>query len=82
VKPADRIPLLVNFEKKRGFSHPLVVGEYNGYSGKSIRDAGQALLNTPQVWFGCMWNSTTGKGYTLTGDRLTAFRETLADATS
>jgi hypothetical protein len=80
VKPADRIPLLVNWEKKRGVTLPLVVGEYNGYSAKTIADAGTAILRTPQVWFGCMWNSTIGKGYTLTGDRLAAFKTTLAQA--
>jgi hypothetical protein len=79
-KPADRIPLLVNFEKKRGYTLPLTVGEYNGYSAKTITDAGNAILNTPQVWFGCMWNSTIGKGYTLTGDRLAAFKATVAKA--
>jgi hypothetical protein len=78
VKPAARIPLLVSFEKKRGYHLPIAVGEYNGYSAKSIKDAGDALQSTPDVWFGCMWNSTIGKGYTLTGDRLAAFRATLA----
>jgi hypothetical protein len=34
------------------------------------------------VWFGCVWNATGGKGYELTGDRLTAFRKTLADPRS
>ena len=42
--------------------------------------AGAALLNTPNVWFGCMWNATHGKGYALEGERLEAFRSTLADA--
>ena len=56
------------------------VGEYNGYSAETIAEAGEALLSTPNVWFGCMWNSTGGKGATLTGDRLAAFQETLADS--
>lgn len=55
------------------------VGEYNGYSAATIRAAGEGFLSTPQVWFACMWNSTTGKGHTLTGDRLAAFKATLAD---
>ena len=63
----------------RGFSLPLGVGEYNGYSATSIADAGEALLSTSNVWFGCVWNSTGEKGYTLEGDRLTAFQRTLAD---
>jgi hypothetical protein len=76
IKPADRLPKLAQFVNSR---LPLGVGEYNGYSAQSIADTGEALLSTPNVWFGCMWNSTEGKGYALTGDRLAAFRQTLAD---
>ena len=65
--------------KGRGFDLPLGVGEYNGYSAKTIADAGEALMSTPNVWFGCMWNATGDKGWELTGDRLTAFQDTLAD---
>lgn len=79
IKPADRIPALVKYLKSRSCTLPIGVGEYNGYSATSITDAGEALLSTPNVWFGCVWNSTGGKGYVLTGDRLTAFRKTLAD---
>jgi hypothetical protein len=80
VKPADRIPVLVKYLTSRGHGDlPLGVGEYNGYSATSIAKAGEALLSTPNVWFGCVWNSTGGKGYPLSGDRLTAFRNTLAD---
>ena len=59
---------------------PLGIGEYNGYSAATIAAAGQAILDTPHVWFGCMWNSTEGKGYVLEGERLTAFQQTLAVA--
>jgi hypothetical protein len=79
IKPADRIPKLAKFVNSR---LPMGVGEYNGYSAKSIADAGEALMSTPNVWFGCMWNSTEGKGYALTGDRLAAFKATLADPRS
>ena len=41
---------------------PLGVGEYNGYSAQTIAAAGEALLSTPNVWFGCVWNSTGGQG--------------------
>jgi hypothetical protein len=58
------------------------VGEYNGYSAKTIADAGEALMSTPNVWFGCMWNADGDKGWELTGDRLAAFRDTLADPRS
>ena len=61
---------------------PLGVGEYNGYSAATIGAAGEALMSTPNVWFGCLWNSTGGKGLTLTGDRLAAFQATLADPRS
>ena len=79
-KPAGRIPALRSYLASRGHAKlPIGVGEYNGYSAASIRDAGEALFSTSDVWFGCVWNSTGGKGWELTGDRLAAFRETLAD---
>jgi hypothetical protein len=78
-KPAERIPKMADFVNSR---LPLAVGEYNGYSAQTIADAGEALLSTPNVWFGCMWNSTGGKGWTLEGDRLKAFQDTLADPRS
>jgi hypothetical protein len=81
-KPADRIYALSDYVKARGFDLPIGVGEYNGYSAQSIADAGNALLSTPKVWFGCVWNTTGGVGYQLTGDRLEAFKGTLADPRS
>ena len=79
VKPADRIPAMAAFLKSRGASIPMGVGEYNGYSDTTISAAGEMLLSTPNVWFGCVWNATGGKGLTLSGDRLAAFQKTLAD---
>jgi hypothetical protein len=82
-KPAERIPALVRFLQSRGRAGlPIGVGEYNGYSASSIAAAGEALLATPNVWFGCVWNATGGKGVELTGDRLTAFRKALSDPRS
>jgi hypothetical protein len=82
-KPAPRIPALSKFMQSRGYgSMPLGIGEYNGWSAQSIADVGDALLTTPNMWFGCVWNSTGGAGLVLTGDRLNAFRETLADPRS
>ena len=78
-KPAERIPALAAYVASRGHDLPLGVGEYNGYSAKSIADAGEALLSTPSIWFGCVWNSTGDKGVELTGARLAAFKQTLAD---
>jgi hypothetical protein len=79
-KPADRIPALVSYLQSRGQDLPIGVGEYNGYSAETIAAAGAALLGTPNVWFGCMWNATEGKGHTLEGERLDAFRQTLVAA--
>lgn len=79
VKPAQRIPALSAYVKSRGYDLPLGVGEYNGYSAETIAAAGEALLSTPNVWFGCLWNVTGGVGVELSGDRLEAFRGTLAD---
>jgi hypothetical protein len=81
-KPADRIPAMAQFVRSRGYDLPLGVGEYNGYSAASIAAAGEALLSTPNIWFGCVWNSSGGKGLPLSGDRLDAFKQTLADARS
>ncbi|UFN46311.1 hypothetical protein [Nocardioides okcheonensis] len=80
-KPAPRIGAARTFLTQRGFATmPLGIGEYNGYSARTITDAGNALLTTSGVWFGCLWNSTGGKGVALSGDRLTAFRGTVAAA--
>lgn len=80
IKPASRIRAARRFLKSRGVDLPLGIGEYNGYSAQSIEDVGRALLTTRDVWFGCVWNSTGGKGYELTGDRLSAYRRSLATA--
>jgi hypothetical protein len=80
-KAADRIPALLQYVRSRGFSHQLGVGEYSGYSAATVADAGSALLDTPDVWFGCLWNSATEEvDLVLTGDRLAAFQQTLAAA--
>jgi hypothetical protein len=81
-KPADRIPAMAKFLSSRGHSLPMAVGEYNGYSAATIAAAGEALMSTPNVWFGCVWNSSGGKGLPLEGDRLKAFQRTLADPRS
>jgi hypothetical protein len=78
-KPGDRVPVMRQFVLSRGHDLPLGVGEYNGYSAETIASAGEALLSTPNVWFGCLWNSVGDRGFVLSGDRLAAFRATLAD---
>ncbi len=79
IKPADRIGAVAAHLKSRGYDLPIGVGEYNGYTAAAIAEAGEALLSTPNVWFGCLWNSTGGVGVELSGDRLDAFRATVAD---
>ncbi|QIG44399.1 hypothetical protein G5V58_17885 [Nocardioides anomalus] len=78
-KPADAIRKMSAFVTSRGFDLPLGVGEYNGQSGATILAAGDALFTTPNVWFGCLWNQNLDFATVLTGDRLSAFRQTLAD---
>lgn len=78
-KPGDRIPVLSSYLRSRGFDLPIGVGEYNGFSAETIRSAGEALLTTPNVWFGCLWNETGETAHELSGERLAAFRSTLAD---
>jgi hypothetical protein len=79
-RPAERIKALSAYVQSRGYGHlPLGVGEYNGFSAESIAESGEALLSTPNVWFGCLWNTTGDRAIPLDGDRLTAFQQTLAD---
>jgi hypothetical protein len=78
-KAADRILAMADFLRSRGQAIPMGVGEYNGYSAATVAAAGEALMSTPNVWFGCVWNSS---GVELSGDRLTAFQGTLADPRS
>jgi hypothetical protein len=78
-KPGPRIPALSAYLRGRGHDIPIGVGEYNGFSPASITEAGEALLTTPNVWFGCMWNENGKTAVELSGDRLTAFRATVSD---
>jgi hypothetical protein len=78
-KPADRIYALRSYLTSRGYDHPIGVGEYNGFSATTIAAAGEALLGTPDVWFGILWNATADVDWVLSGDRLAAFQQTLAD---
>ncbi|KRF06403.1 hypothetical protein ASG88_19810, partial [Nocardioides sp. Soil777] len=78
-KPGDRIPALSSYLRSRGYDLPLGVGEYNGFSAETIAAAGEALLTTPNVWFGCMWNENGEFARELSGERLEAFRATVAD---
>ncbi|MEQ6900988.1 hypothetical protein [Nocardioides sp. YIM 152588] len=78
--PARAVPLLAEWLDEQGFpDKPIGLGEYNGYSADALTEAGEMLLSTPELWFGLVWNSTGDKYVPLTGDRLTAFRETKDD---
>jgi hypothetical protein len=81
-KPASRIPAVRSFLASRGHDLPIGVGEYNGFSAETIAAMGEMLLSTPNVWFGCLWNSSGGKGVPLSDARLAAFQQTLADPRS
>jgi hypothetical protein len=80
--PARAIPLLASWMDAQGFPDKKIgVGEYNGFSGSAIKAAGEAILSTPEVWFGLAWNSAAGdsKYAPLQGDRLTEYKKTKAD---
>ncbi|WP_210650921.1 DNRLRE domain-containing protein [Nocardioides sp. SYSU D00065] len=79
--PARAIPLLARWMDSVGHpDKPLGLGEYNGFTAQAIAQAGETLLSTPEVWFGLAWNSEASGYAPLTGDRITAFRETKVDA--
>lgn len=78
--PGDRIVALRKYLRSRGHRRmPIGVGEYNGHSARTVAGAGNALLRLNRVWFGCVWNSADERDWRLEGDRLRAFRNTLAD---
>lgn len=79
--PARAIPMLASWMDQQGFpTKPIGLGEYNGFTAAAMKAAGEAILSTPEVWFGLAWNSTGGSYAPLTGDRLTAYQATKADA--
>lgn len=78
--PARAVPLLAAWLDKQGFpTKPIGLGEYNGFTAAAIKAAGEAILSTPEVWFGLAWNSEGDSYAPLTGDRITAFKATKAD---
>ena len=62
----------------------LGLGEYNGLDAASITAAGNAILADDRFVFAAIFNSSNnnraGVDWTLTGDRLTAFKATVAAA--
>ncbi len=77
--PARAIPLLAGWLDAQGQPDmPIGLGEYNGYSADAVAAAGEAILSTPEVWFGLVWNATE-RFQPLAGDCLRAFQATKAD---
>ena len=77
-KPGGRaVPLLAKWLDAQGHGDMRIgVGEYNGWTAESIDYGGDVLRNTPEVWFGLMWNSgPTGLGKPLEGQRLAEYIE-------
>jgi hypothetical protein len=60
------------------------LGEYNGVDAQSISAAGDAILSDPRYVFADIFNSSNhnraGINWVLTGARLAAFKQTLAQA--
>ena len=77
--PARAVPLLADWLDSQGFpDKPIGVAEYNGFTADAVAAAGEAILSTPEVWFGLVWNSTE-RFEPLASDRLEAFKATKAD---
>ena len=83
VMPVDRLTKLNDWLAAKGHADmPVGVGEYNGFSAEAIQGMGEGLLSRPNTWFGCVWNVDEARAGLLTGDRLAAFKQTLADPRS
>ena len=81
----DRVPLLEQTAADLGHPDmPLMIGEYNATAAADLTAAGEAFLASPTMWLALLWNSGDGTGGAqatpVTGDRLTAFQATKADA--
>ncbi|WP_457207369.1 CBM96 family carbohydrate-binding protein [Nocardioides sp. P5_C9_2] len=79
--PARAVPQLASWLDTQGFPDKrIVLGEYNGFTGAAIAQAGEWILSTPELWIGNVWNVDHTTFSVLTGDRITAFQHTKADA--
>jgi hypothetical protein len=78
-----KIRNLSKWATRVGVQH-LGIPEYNGLDAASITAAGDAVLADPRFEFASIFNSNRnnrdGVSWQLVGDRLTAFRATLAEA--
>lgn len=89
---ASRMEAFASWATSKGIGHlPLFVGEFNGYRGVSFDWVNDYMFGPKQgwkrFWLVMLWNSTAGKGITLThdaasGDRLGHFQAFLKNATA
>lgn len=80
--PGLRMRLFLAHLARRRITKPAGIGEYNGFSAAAIADAGDVILDNPQIEFACMWSSQasgSSNDFRLTGARLAAFKATKAD---
>lgn len=61
---------------------PILLGEYNAFTGAALTSAEQQIFETPELWTAIVWNTngTNGLGTILTGDRTSAFAATKSHA--
>ena len=82
---AAKIRRLSQWAGRVGVSR-LGIGEYNGLTGAAIKAAGDAILADSRFLFATAFNSSQnsrdGVNWQLTGDRLTAFKNTVAASRS
>ena len=79
--PARAVPQTAAWLDTQGFGDkPIVLGEYNGFTGAAMQQAGEWILSTPELWIANVWNTDHTTFSVLTGDRLAAYRATKADA--
>lgn len=80
---SDRLPLLRQFLQdncSRADDLRWLIGEFNGFSYDAIHRMGFDIYDKfPEVWCANVWNSSGARAGTLSGDRLQAFDEILAD---
>ena len=79
-KPADRIYALKELPDLPGLRPSDRRRGVQRFQRHDHRRGREALLGTPDVWFGILWNAAADVDWVLSGDRLTAFQQTLADA--
>jgi hypothetical protein len=75
----DKMRNLAAWARRVGGVKGLGVGEFNAPTAGGVTDATSALGSDPMFEWGCLWNTTQTIATVLTGDRLTAFKQALAN---